>query len=149
MTLIFSSLFFRGKRFCMSILASDISPTIPAVLPGQVAKTPPSSPKPPFKYDKIAKNLSLFPPRLCGSKVCLFFLCVFVVKMFLYCNDSSSSAQIAQRRIYASYPLQLRQFSGISRTTRRTKLSIQRFLGGFPPVISADEFSSLLFSVSL
>jgi len=64
-------------------------------------------------------------------------------------------APLQFQRFSPSYPLQrhpnwravalqeqsaeLRHFSAISRASRHTKMSIQRFLGSFPPVISADK----------
>jgi hypothetical protein len=76
----------------------------------------------------------------------LFFLCAFVVKnAFVFAfsaafslTSAATAPTFATRRPYGNHLLQLRQFSGSSRANRGTKLSIQRFLPCFPPVISAD-----------
>jgi hypothetical protein len=51
--------------------------------------------------------------------------------------SAESARTICTRWIRASQPLHWCHFSGLSRTSRHTKMSIQRFLGGFPPLISA------------
>jgi hypothetical protein len=58
---------------------------------------------------------------------------------YIHCG----STQTAQRWHYGSNPLHLCHFSSISRASRRAKLSIQRFLGCFPPVISAEVMQNL------
>ncbi len=76
----------------------------------------------------------------------LFFLCVFVVNnalRFAFLAASSltlaaTAPTFATRRTYANHPLQMRQFGGISRVSRGTKMSIQRLLPCLPPVNSAD-----------
>jgi hypothetical protein len=53
---------------------------------------------------------------------------------------SAATAQtFATRRTHASQPLQLRQFSGISRASRQPRMSIRWHYGSVPPVISADK----------
>jgi hypothetical protein len=49
-----------------------------------------------------------------------------------------SYSPLAGRCVTPVNPLQKCHFSGISRTSRSTILSIQRFLSRFPPAISAD-----------
>jgi hypothetical protein len=69
--------------------------------------------------------------------------CVSVLKIFFArsaeCSRPTAAAapQMAQRRIHATNPLHLCHFSDISRANRHAKMSIQRFLPCFPPVISA------------
>jgi hypothetical protein len=58
-------------------------------------------------------------------------------------NHSSGMAQIAQRWHSGSDPLQLRQFSGHERATRRHKMSIQRLLPCVPPDNSAEVMQNL------
>ncbi|MBI1279753.1 MAG: hypothetical protein GC179_16615 [Anaerolineaceae bacterium] len=56
---------------------------------------------------------------------------------------ATANAQTAQRWLPASHPLQMRHFSGISRTTLRHKMSIQRPAPVFPPDISAEVLQNL------
>jgi hypothetical protein len=86
---------------------------------------------------------SLYPLRLCGSIISLFSLSLCGKKCIGIGILSSSTAQIAQRWQYGSFPPDLRQFSGISRASRQSKLSIQRLAPVNPPVISADVLHKL------
>lgn len=62
-------------------------------------------------------------------------------------TSAATALPIVQRRPYRSHPLQLRRFSTISRATRHAKVSIQRYYGSVPPVISADYRHKLQFNV--
>lgn len=59
--------------------------------------------------------------------------------------SANSALAIVQRWNQASQPLHVCHFGSLSRATRHAKMSIRRFLGGFPPAISADKLHSLQF----
>ena len=82
----------------------------------------------------------------------LFFLCVFVVNRIVFGFafsaarshiSAATTPQYAQRRIHPTNPLHLCHFSGISRSSRRAKMTIQRLAPSKPPAISADELHNL------
>jgi hypothetical protein len=81
-----------------------------------------------------------------GFNLCaLESLCLCVKNVLAACSltSAATAVQIVQRWHYGSDPLQWRQFSALSRASRRHKMSIQRLLGGLPPAISAETMHNL------
>jgi hypothetical protein len=69
--------------------------------------------------------------------------CFFAFPAACSLPSAATALPFAPRQTQPSHPLQLRQFSGYSRTSRGIKLSIQRFLPCLPPDISADNLHKL------
>ena len=70
-------------------------------------------------------------------------ICIIALSAASSLISAATTPTIEPRRTHPSHPLQLRQFGGISRVTRRHKLSIQRLAPSHPPVISVGNLQNL------
>jgi hypothetical protein len=86
-------------------------------------------------WSLCVKNLCVLAPlRLCVK----FFVLAFAFSADYSRLSAATTPESATRRTHGSQSLHLCHFSGLGRASRVAKMSIQRMLTGFPPLISAE-----------